>query len=358
MGRTSVMVGDLGIGNGFPVRVESMLKTPLQDLRGCLEEVRLLADEGCELVRVAFPGMELSEALSRLIEDSPIEVMADIHFDHRLAIRAITSGCRSVRVNPGNMGGRRGIRELCSAVKDHGVVVRIGANSGSLSRSQIEQASGDTGQALFDAVSDQAGLLLDWGVEDIILSAKSTSIRVTLRANSLIASAFDQPVHIGLTESGPGQRGIIKSSVAVASLLGSGIGDTIRVSLTGPSREEVVVGKRILQSMDIRRFEAELVSCPGCGRRRIDVDSLVRVIEPLLSDLREDLKVAVMGCEVNGPGEAADSDIGIAGTPSGIAIFSGGRVIGSSNFGDLPSRFLEVCRERGFLSGDTGDILD
>jgi len=348
MSGRSVMVGNLGIGKDFPVRVESMLKTPLQDLRGCLEEVQLLAGEGCELVRVAFPGMELSEALSCLIEDSPIEVMADIHFDHRLAIRAITSGCRSVRINPGNMGGRRGIRELCSAVRDHGVVVRIGANSGSLSRSQIEQATGDTGKALFEAVSEQAGLLLDWGVEDLILSAKSTSIRATLRANSLIASVFDYPVHIGLTESGPGQRGIIKSSVAVASLLGSGIGDAIRISLTGPSQEEVVVGKRILQSMGIRRFEAELVSCPGCGRRRIDVDSLVRVIEPLLSNLREDLKVAVMGCEVNGPGEAADSDIGIAGTPSGIVIFSGGKVIGSCSREGLPSRFLEICKERGF----------
>ncbi|MGB4209201.1 MAG: (E)-4-hydroxy-3-methylbut-2-enyl-diphosphate synthase [Thermovirgaceae bacterium] len=348
-GRT-VMVGSLGVGNGFPVRVESMLKTPLQDLPGCLEEARSLAEEGCELVRVAFPEVGLSRELSRLIEGSPIEVMADIHFDHRLAIRAIDSGGRSVRINPGNMGGHRGMSELSRAVRDNGVVVRIGANSGSLSRSQMEKAGGDAGRALFNAVSEQVGILLDWGVEEMILSAKSSSIKTTLRANSLIASTFEHPVHIGLTESGPGQRGIIKSSVAVGSLLGSGIGDTIRISLTGTSREEVIVGKRILQSSGIRRFEAELVSCPGCGRRRVDVDFLVGLIEPYLVKLGKDLKVAVMGCEVNGPGEAADSDIGIAGTPSGIMLFSGGKAIESCDPGELPSRFLAVCRERGFIS--------
>ena len=345
-----VMVGSLGVGSGFPVRVESMLKTPLQDLPGCLEETRSLAEEGCELVRVAFPAMGLSGELSRLIEGSPIEVMADIHFDHRLAIGAIDSGCRSVRINPGNMGGHRGMRELSRAVNDNGVVVRIGANSGSLSRSQMEKAGGDVGRALFDAVSEQVGLLLDWGVEEMILSAKSSSIKTTLRANSMIASTFDAPIHIGLTESGPDQRGVIKSSVAVGSLLGSGIGDTIRISLTGTSREEVIVGKRILQSSGIRRFEAELVSCPGCGRRRVDVDPLVAMIEPFLAILRKDLKVAVMGCEVNGPGEAADSDIGIAGTPSGIMLFAGGKVIGSCDPDELPSRFMAACSERGFNS--------
>ena len=190
-----VMVGSLGVGNGFPVRVESMLKTPLQDLPGCLEEARSLAEEGCELVRVAFPEVGLSRELSRLVESSPIEVMADIHFDHRLAIRAIDSGCRSVRINPGNMGGHRGMSELSRAVRDNGVVVRIGANSGSLSRSQMEKAGGDVGRALFDAVSEQVGLLLDWGVEEMILSAKSSSIKTTLRANSMIASTFDAPIH-------------------------------------------------------------------------------------------------------------------------------------------------------------------
>jgi len=343
------MVGSLGVGIGFPVRVESMLKTPLQDLQGCLDEALSLAEEGCELVRVAFPELGLSRELARLIEDSPIEVMADIHFDHRLAIRAIDCGCRSVRINPGNMGGHRGMKELSGAVKGNGVVVRVGANSGSLSRSQMEKAGGDAGRALFDAVSEQVRLLQDWGVGEMILSAKSSSIKTTLRANSLIASTFDNPIHIGLTESGPGERGIIKSAVAVGLLLGSGIGDTIRISLTGASREEVIAGKRILQSSGIRRFEAELVSCPGCGRRRVDVDSLVALIEPYLVKLRKDLKVAVMGCEVNGPGEAADSDIGIAGTPSGIVLFAGGKVIGSCDLEELPSRFMTACRERGLI---------
>ena len=343
------MVGSLGVGIGFPVRVESMLKTPLQDLQGCLDEALSLAEEGCELVRVAFPELGLSRELARLIEDSPIEVMADIHFDHRLAIRAIDCGCRSVRINPGNMGGHRGMKELSGAVKGNGVVVRVGANSGSLSRSQMEKAGGDAGRALFDAVSEQVRLLQDWGVGEMILSAKSSSIKTTLRANSLIASTYDNPVHIGLTESGPGERGIIKSAVAVGSLLGSGIGDTIRISLTGASLEEVIAGKRILQSSGIRRFEAELVSCPGCGRRKVDVDSLVALIEPYLVKLRKDLKVAVMGCEVNGPGEAADSDIGIAGTPSGIVLFAGGKVIGSCDLEELPSRFMTACRERGLI---------
>ena len=347
----NVKVGQLGIGNGFPVRVESMLRTPLHDLQGCLEEVLSLADEGCELVRVAFPEMVLSGNLSRLVEGSPTEIIADIHFDHRLAIEAIRSGCRSVRINPGNMGGPGRIRELSSAVKDSGVVVRIGANSGSLSRSRLEQAKGDAGRALFDAVQEQEDALHCCGVEDIIVSAKSSSLDETLRANSLIASSSCHPIHIGLTEAGPGQRGIIKSSVAIGSLLGSGIGDTVRISLTGTSLEEVVVAKRVLQSLGIRRFEAELVSCPACGRRRADVGSLVRIIEPLMKNLRKDLKVAVMGCEVNGPGEAADSDIGIAGTPSGIVLFLGGKPIGHCSLEELSTQFLKVCRESGLCRG-------
>ncbi len=346
-GRT--MIGSLGIGKPFPVRVESMLRTPLDQVEDCLREIHCLHEEGCELVRIAFPEVTLSDNLSKVVSFSPVEVMADIHFDHRLAIKAVRSGCRAIRINPGNMGSSRNLVELSTLIKDAGTVVRVGANAGSLSRSQIEKAKGDISRALFEAVRVQILALQELGVERIIMSAKSSSIPVTLKANALLAGKFRYPVHVGLTESGSGQKGTIRSCVAISSLLGSGIGDTIRISLTGPSVDEVIVGRRILQALEIRRFEPELISCPACGRRRVDVASLVERIEPLLKRLPAELNVAVMGCEVNGPQEASNADIGVAGTASGMILFAKGKVKGVCSEEEIEDRFFEVCRELGYF---------
>jgi len=349
LSKKSVYIGALGIGGNFPVRVESMLRTPLADIKACMTELTGLEREGCELVRVAFPDPGSAKNLSRLISLSTVEIMADIHFDHRLAIGAIDAGCRSIRINPGNMGGRKKLKELSDLVVEREVLVRIGANAGSLSSSQVERAGRDIAKALSDTVSEQVFALQDNGVDRIIISAKSSSPQVTLKANTFLASKFQYPIHAGLTEAGPTERGIIKSSVALGTLLGAGIGDTIRVSLTGRATDEVKAGKRILQALGIRRFEPELISCPACGRRRVDVAFLVELIEPLLKELSPETTVAVMGCEVNGPREAAGADIGVAGTPAGIMLFSRGESRGVCRLEDLSETFLSLCREGGLL---------
>ncbi len=349
MSARSVAIGSLGVGGSFLVRVESMLRTPLERTEECLEEARVLHENGCELARVAFPEAGLCRSLSSLLRESPMEIMADIHFDYRLAIKAIEGGCRSIRINPGNMAANSGLAELCKKIIERGTVLRVGANGGSLSRAQIDNAGGNRVSALLAAVEGQIRILESYGVEKIIMSLKSSSVNETLKANSLLVERFPYPVHVGLTEAGPGERGMIKSSVTLGSLLRSGIGDTIRISLTGPAFEEVRVAKRILQSLGLRRFEVDLISCPACGRRRASVPDLVKLIEPLLGILKPELTVAVMGCEVNGPQEASGADIGIAGTPSGLILFAKGKPLGACSIDDLESRFLDICQRQGFI---------
>jgi (E)-4-hydroxy-3-methylbut-2-enyl-diphosphate synthase len=321
-----VVVGSLAIGGKAPIRVESMLKTPLSDGDSTFKEMNELVDAGCELVRVAFPDVSLKKNLAECVSRSQIPVMADIHFDHRLAIAAIEAGCAAIRTNPGNMDSRY-IRTVVEIAKERGSTIRIGSNSGSVNRKQMEEAKGDKARALFLAVKEQADLLLSSGFDRIILSAKSTSVPITVRANALLAQAYpDLPFHVGITEAGPGMEGIVKGAVGLSLLLSQGIGDTIRVSLTGPSVEEVRVGYAILGALELRHKGIQIISCPLCGRRRVDVASLLSAIRPHLKGLPDGLKVAVMGCEVNGPREAQEADLGFAGSPHGIIAFSAGRV--------------------------------
>lgn len=320
-------MGNLAIGQGAPVRVESMLKTPLADLERCCEELRELAGAGCELVRAAFPEPDLKKALATLVVSSPIPVMADIHFDYRLALAALEAGCPAIRVNPGNMGGVNGLREVVAAARDLGAVIRIGANSGSLNSDQIARAGGDYGKALFQAVCEQLEMLLEQGFEDVILSAKSTSVPETVRANRMLSDRFPFPLHVGITEAGPGVEGNIRSAVGIGLLLGQGCGDTLRVSLTGPAADEVRAGFAILRALEIRDRGGRLISCPTCGRRKLEVQAIAREIEPLLPKLPDGFTVAVMGCEVNGPREARHADFGVAGSPNGAIIFRKGKVL-------------------------------
>ena len=344
----SVKIGSLVIGAGAPVRVESMLKTRLTDREGCLAQCESLSTAGCEMARVALPAPELAGDLAWLAAHTDLPLMADIHFDPALALLAIGAGCPAIRINPGNMPLHR-LGDVVSAARDRGVVIRIGANGGSLSGKQMEEAGGDRAAALFIAVREQAELLLNRGFGNIILSAKSSSVPECVRANVLIAQAYpDFPMHIGLTEAGPGDGGVVKGAAAISALLGQGIGDTIRVSLTDAPEREVRVGYEILKALELRSHGVNLISCPTCGRRRADVMRLVALVEPMLSGLPDGTTVAVMGCEVNGPKEARHARLGIAGTPSGAVLFREGKPAGEYPFEALP----EVLPR--FFAGEAG----
>jgi len=326
--KKSVNIGGLEIGKGSPIRIESMLKTPVTDIDGCRQELKTLKLEGCELVRVAFPEMSCLQSLKALLEISEIPIMADIHFDAKLAKAALEAGCMAIRINPGNMP-KGGLADVVRLAKEKKAVIRIGSNSGSLNNVQLEQAMGNKAKALFIAVQEQVKILEDMGFDDIILSSKSTSIAETINANLLISRHFPQyPVHIGMTEAGAIPEGLIKSAAGISLLLMQGIGDTLRISLSAPASEEVRAGYALLRSLGLRKRGVEVISCPACGRRRLDVSKLVEEIRPALKDLPDGTVVAIMGCEVNGPREAMDADIGVAGTPNGVVIFKKGEVVG------------------------------
>lgn len=343
----SVKIGSLTIGGDSPVRIESMLKTPLSDLQGCFAELEALAGCGCELVRVALPEAALAENLKKLAAYPAIPLMADIHFDYRLAIAALDAGCPSIRVNPGNMGGR-GLGAVVRLAKEREAVIRVGANGGSLGSHQLETAKGDRCAALVLAVGEQVRLLADNDFENVIISAKSSDVMETVRANALLSEKHAYPIHIGITEAGPGLSGVVKGAAGISLLLAQGIGDTVRVSLTAPGTEEVRTGYRILRSLGIRGKGIDLISCPTCGRKRVDVLSLIQLVETLLpKDLPDDFSIAVMGCEVNGPKEAAGADLGIAGTQTGFVLFSKGKPFAVGETEKLPE-LLKAALDEAF----------
>ena len=326
--KRQIRIGNLTIGPGAPIRVESMLKTRLDDTGACLGQLWSLKAEGCELVRVAFPNIGLKDDLKRLNDKTPVTLMADIHFDPALAEAAIEAGVPSIRINPGNMGSPARLAHVVEMARDRGVVIRIGANSGSVSAHQVRQARGDKGAALALAVSEQMEMLLSLKFYDIIVSAKSTDLNESLRANILLKRSYgDFPFHVGITEAGSGLDGIVKSACGLSRLFALGIGDTMRVSLTQDPVDEVKAAYSILRALDLRHRGATRTSCPTCGRRQWEVAEIVKQIKPLTGDLPDGFSLAVMGCEVNGPQEAKNAELGIAGTPSGIAIFRRGKVI-------------------------------
>ena len=345
-GKRTVSIDGLKIGGNNPVRVESMLKAPLSDLKACLKETEDLATSGCELVRVAFPDISLAGNLKKIIELSSLKIMADIHFNYILAVKALELGCRSIRINPGNMSNATGIKEIVETAKDTNSVIRIGANAGSLSNSQIKEAKGDRSIALFNAVEKQLATLLEYNFHDIILSAKSTDVLDTIRANELLSQKYAYPIHIGITEAGEAYSGIIKSAVGIGILLSQGIGDTLRVSLTEPPVKEVECAYHILRTLHIRKRGYNFISCPTCGRKRIDVKKLIRLVQKNLPEnLPDGTTIAIMGCEVNGPREASDADIGIAGTPEGFLLFRKGEHICSETIDKLPEILKKIISE-------------
>ncbi len=338
-----IQVGNVRIGNGHAVSIQSMTNTDTRDAEATLGQIRRLASLGCELIRVAVPDQEAAAALAAITRRSPLPVIADIHFDHRLALAAIENHVAAVRLNPGNLSDKAAIRQVALCAKSAGIPIRVGANSGSVRPALVREMTarglshGDAmAEALVQSALHECELLESFGFSDIKVALKSSSVPVTLEAYRKFAERTDYPLHIGITEAGTPARGIVKSAVGIGSLLMEGIGDTLRVSLTADPADEVLTALRILEACGQRCALPEIVSCPTCGRTEIDLIGLANQVEETVAEIKSAgrtiqlKKIAVMGCAVNGPGEARDADLGIAGSKAGkIVIFRSGEIAGA-----------------------------
>lgn len=324
---TPVAVGALTVGGDSPVSVQSMLKAPSHDIGAITAQLDQLAAAGCEICRVAVPDRTAADRLAELVARSPMPLVADIHFDYRLALAAIDAGVAKLRINPGNIGGPDQVRAVAAAAQAAKVAIRVGVNLGSLEQDLAERY-GHGAEAMAESAMRQIRLLEDLGCRALIISAKAPDVARTVGAYRLLAEQTEWPLHLGVTEAGPGVPGLVKSTLGVGLLLSEGIGDTIRVSLSGPPVDEIRAGQAILQGLELRAFGPDLVSCPTCGRCQFDLLSLVPQVERRLQSVTEPLTVAVMGCAVNGPGEARRADVGIAGAAGGQAVlFAAGQVL-------------------------------
>lgn len=333
------MVGDVGIGSKYPVSLQSMTNTDTRDSEKTLAQIRALATEGIEIIRVALPEHEAIESFNRICKESPLPVVADIHFDYRLALAAIDAGAAALRINPGNIGSRAKVEQVVKKALAFDVPIRIGANSGSIRKDILEKYKKPTAEALVESLYEQVEIFESLGFRKIVLSLKASDVPMMIEANRLASKNFSYPLHLGVTEAGSIKSGTIKSAVGIGTLLSEGIGDTIRVSLTGDPIHEVEVGKQILKSLHLREDGVEVISCPTCGRTKIDLVSLVEEVEKRVKGITKPLKIAVMGCVVNGPGEAREADLGIAGAKGEGLIFKKGEVIKKVKEDSLLSEF-------------------
>lgn len=322
----TVRAGRLFIGGGWPVSVQSMTKTDTRRVAETLAEIGRLAEAGCDLVRVAVPDSAAAAALAEIRRESPVPIAADIHFDYRLALAALEAGADKLRLNPGNIGSADRVRAVARAAAERGVPVRVGANAGSVAEEDRERARGDAAAALVESALRQARVLEEAGLRDIVVSVKAYDLPVMTAAYREMAARTDYPLHLGVTEAGAGLAGTVRSAAGIGSLLLDGIGDTIRVSLTGPAEDEVRTGREILLATGARTG-LTLVSCPTCGRSTVDLAALVAEVREALQGLDAPLRVAVMGCEVNGPGEARDADVGVAVVGGRGLLFRRGRPV-------------------------------
>lgn len=325
--KKQVIVGGVRIGGGAPVTIQSMTNTPTHDVAKTLRQIRLLARHGCEIVRVTVNTAQAAQAVPQLVEKSPVPLVADIHFDHRLAIAALEGGISKLRINPGNIGGEAHVAILADCLKQHHVPVRIGINSGSIEKDILRKFGGVTPQGMVESALTHAKMLEKRGFDDIVLSLKGTDVRQTVRAYELAGKVCDYPLHVGFTHAGTKEEGSVKTAAGIGALLLEGIGDTLRVSLTGSPVQEVTLAKEILKAVGLREEGVRVISCPTCGRVSFDVEKMARQVKRATRHIHKPLTVAVMGCVVNGPGEAKQADIGICGAPGGCAIFVGDEVI-------------------------------
>jgi len=322
-----IRIGDIYIGGDAPVAVQSMTNTDTRDVSATVDQIKRLEEAGCDIVRVAVPDSEAAEALKRIRKSIRIPLVADIHFDYRLALASIENGADKIRINPGNIGGTEKVRKVVEAAKARGIPIRIGVNSGSLEKHILAKYGAATPQAMADSAMGHVRMLEDLGFHDIVISLKASNVPVTIESYRLMSAMTDYPLHIGVTEAGTLFSGMVKSAAGIGCLLAEGIGDTLRVSLTGDPVEEVRVGIEILKALDLRRTGVELISCPTCGRTRIDLIKIANEVEKRLAGCSKPIKVAVVGCAVNGPGEAREADIGIAGGVGEALLFKKGRII-------------------------------
>lgn len=337
-----VYAGSLAIGGGAPVSVQSMTNVPTTDVEAVLRQVRLLADNGAEMVRVAVPDEDSARALPRIVEESPVPIVSDIHFHPRLALMALDAGTHKLRLNPGNIRDRSDVHRIAEKAAGLGVPIRIGVNSGSLPADLRDRCGGVNPDSMWATAERHMELLRETGFQDIVLSMKSSSAMLTVEATRKAAAECDAPLHLGVTEAGPSLTGSVRSAVALSILLAGGIGDTLRISLSGSPDREPVVGWEILSSLELRRRFPRIVSCPTCARARIDVAALAERVQKRLTGVIGDLTIAVMGCEVNGPGEAREAEIALIGTPSGIQLFIDGKSTGRISISDLPGYLVET----------------
>ena len=308
-----VQIGDRIIGGTQPIAIQSMTNTKTEDVAATVEQIRKLTQAGCEIIRCAVPTMEAAEALSEIKKQITIPLVADIHFDYKLAIAAMEHGADKIRINPGNIGSSDRVRAVVKAAKERNIPIRVGVNSGSLEKNLVEKYHGVTAEGIVESALDKVKMIEDMGYDNLVISIKSSDVMMCVKAHEIIAEKTDYPLHVGITEAGTLISGNIKSSIGLGLILNQGIGDTIRVSLTGDPVEEIKSAKLILRTLGLRKGGIEVVSCPTCGRTKIDLIGLANQVETMVSEFPLDIKVAVMGCVVNGPGEAKEADIGIAG---------------------------------------------
>lgn len=322
-----ICVGGVKIGGGAPVSIQSMTNTPTHDVEATLAQIQALTAAGCEIVRLAVPDMAAARAIGAIKAGSSVPLVADIHFDYRLALEAVRQGIDKVRINPGNIGAPERVKAVAEACMDRSIPIRIGVNGGSLEKRLLEQYGGPTPEALVESGLRQAQMLEQFGFHDICISLKSSSVSTTMKAYRLMSERCDYPLHLGVTEAGTPELGVIKSAAGIGGLLALGIGDTFRVTLTADPVEEIFAAKKILKAVGLRREGPELIACPTCGRTKIDLIPMARRVEDLLRQVDKPITVAVMGCVVNGPGEARHADVGIAGGQGEGVLFQKGQVV-------------------------------
>lgn len=326
-----ITLGGIKVGGGASVTVQSMTKTDTRDVAATVAQIKSLERAGCDIVRLAIPDMEAARALGKIKKQTRIPIVSDIHFDYRLALEAVKQGVDGMRINPGNIGAWYRIKAVVDAVRERGIPIRIGVNSGSLEKDILKKHGSPTAEALAESALRHVSILEDLDFKDTKISVKSTDVRKMIAAYRILAETTEYPLHLGVTEAGTYEMGTIKSSVGIGTLLAEGIGDTIRVSLTGDPVEEIAVGINILRSLGLRRHGIELISCPGCGRLEIDLMKLVKDVEDRITgiELPRPIKIAILGCVVNGPGEASEADIGIAGGRGKGMLYKDGKLVRS-----------------------------
>lgn len=336
-----IQIGDRKIGGGNPVLIQSMTNTRTEDVEATVRQILALEAAGCEIIRCTVPTQEAAEAIREIKKQIHIPLVADIHFDYKMAIAAMENGADKIRINPGNIGGLEKIKAVVDVAKARKIPIRVGVNSGSLEKELVEKYHGVTAQGLVESALDKVKIIEDSGYDNLVISIKSSDVMMCVKAHELLAEQTNYPLHVGITEAGTVYSGNIKSAVGLGIILYEGIGDTIRVSLTGDPLEEIKSAKRILKTLNLRKGGVEVVSCPTCGRTKIDLIGLANQVETMVQEFPLDIKVAVMGCVVNGPGEAKEADIGIAGGKGEGLLIKKGEIVKK-----VPEdQLLEVLRE-------------